>query len=111
MRVASCMRAPSLALLLSLLSAVTAEAQGSPGELCIGPHGLVSCQADAAPRNGVPPSPGTSCDPNGVCSSTIDWRRTSISVQQTDVWCWAAAAQTIFRFYGYDVSQADIVAT
>jgi len=32
-----------------------------------------------------------------------------VSAQEGCLWCWAATAQAIFRYYGYDVSQAEIV--
>lgn len=30
--------------------------------------------------------------------------------QRTNVWCWAACAEMVHRYYGYDVTQEDIVA-
>lgn len=35
--------------------------------------------------------------------------RTAPSVQETEVWCWAASIQTILRHYGIERSQASIV--
>jgi hypothetical protein len=46
----------------------------------------------------------------GVCDSYIPQNKLPfVEAQQTNVWCWAAAAQVIFKYYGYDVSQATIV--
>lgn len=53
------------------------------------------------------------CDPmTGVCKFYITPSLLPpIQAQQTMVWCWAAAAQTIFEFYGHYVTQAEIVQT
>lgn len=46
----------------------------------------------------------------GLCDSYIPAERLpTIQAQQTIVWCWAASAQIIFKYYGFDVSQKDIV--
>jgi hypothetical protein len=50
------------------------------------------------------------CDYFGNCNSYIPHQRLpSIAAQQTMVWCWAAAAQALFRYHGYEVSQQRIV--
>lgn len=46
----------------------------------------------------------------GQCDTYIPLPKLPIiEAQQTIVWCWAAAAQAIFRYYGYDVDQSVIV--
>jgi len=50
------------------------------------------------------------CMPNGVCTYFIPREKLPpITAQQTMVWCWAASAQTIFRYYGHDIQQEEIV--
>lgn len=53
----------------------------------------------------------TNCDPmSGVCHHYIPINRLPpVEAQQTMVWCWAATAQTIFRYYGHEVPQSVIV--
>ena len=47
---------------------------------------------------------------NDLCLIAIPQRHLpQIQAQQTNVWCWAASAQAIFRFYGFDVPQSTIV--
>jgi hypothetical protein len=44
------------------------------------------------------------------CQAYIDQSRLpSISPQQTLLWCWAASAQSIFRYYGFEIDQVTIV--
>ena len=51
------------------------------------------------------------CDGTGICRSFIPGENLpTIQAQQTFVWCWAATTQALFRYYGYDVSQQEIVA-
>lgn len=48
----------------------------------------------------------------GVCSYFIPQEKLpQIESQQTPVWCWAAAAQAIFRYYGHRISQQMIVSS
>jgi hypothetical protein len=67
--------------------------------------------------NGNPSLPprwqaGGNCDYVGNCSYFVNFGLLpQVTAQQTNVWCWAAAAQTIFKFYGHDVPQATIVQT
>lgn len=51
------------------------------------------------------------CTPGGYpCTAVIPYQNLpQIQMQQTMVWCWVASAQAIFRYYGYDVDQQDIV--
>ncbi|HLZ02761.1 MAG TPA: hypothetical protein VKR55_11495 [Bradyrhizobium sp.] len=54
---------------------------------------------------------GRNCDPGGQhCTYFVNFDKLpKVTAQQTIVWCWAAAAQTIFSFYGHAVPQATIV--
>lgn len=51
------------------------------------------------------------CNPAGLCEYFIPSAKLpQMQAQQTPVWCWAATAQTIFRYYGHNVAQQVIVA-
>jgi hypothetical protein len=59
----------------------------------------------------TPVNAAQQCNPNGLCNYFIPPDKLPhIQAQQTMVWCWAASAQAIFRYYGHDVPQPVIVA-
>lgn len=51
------------------------------------------------------------CGPyKAPCEAFINQNRLPVvSPQQTSLWCWAASAQSIFRYYGYEMEQSVIV--
>jgi hypothetical protein len=77
------------------LLVVTAAVGFAPGPARAGQ----SCQ-DVAPNR-------QECEV-GIPSVAAD---TIASVQESNVWCWAASAQMIFAYYGLHISQGRIVAT
>ena len=51
------------------------------------------------------------CNPAGVCEVGISMQRLhqTYADQEMSQWCWAASIQMIFSYYGYYVSQEEIV--
>jgi hypothetical protein len=71
-----------------------------------------SAALSASLLSGLPLAASTSCLPNGLCTSQVDFSQfaqTAFQTQQLPEWCWAACIAMIFSFYGHPVSQARIV--
>ena len=64
----------------------------------------------ALPVETKPAQAAQQCNPAGLCEYFIPAAKLpQMQAQQTPVWCWAASAQTIFRYYGHNVTQQVIV--
>lgn len=77
-------------------------------------HLILLCSAFILLTN-VPAYAGTECDRSffgmrGCVTGIEDFDdQEAESVQEKDQWCWAASISMIFKYYGYDLTQKEIV--